>query len=545
MKSIASSVLLLLLLLAPSAAAQTPRQDLVSLLPDDFAICVVMNDLRGNSARWEQAAWYKSLWQSALGKSLHDTPEMKQLLQWQADLKRHFNLDWPTLRDDILGDAVLFAYSPGSKTKPHEEHGLFLLHARKPDRLVQFIDRFNEAQLRSKELKALSTLEYKGTKYHHRAEPKKDNYYVIVGNVLAFTDNEAVLHAYLDRRTLVAAKTSIWTERFDKAGADKAFATICINPSKLEPDFGAAKNDVLPSYWRALESLFVTLTMDAEAEVRVTVRANADQLPKWARSTFTKNSPASTLWQHFPERSLLTIASRTDFSGAAETLELLMPEKDRAKMREDWQRSVGAIINLDPFKDILPNLGPDWGVCVLAAKKEQHLPIAVFALAVKPGDKGQKVDENLYKMVHMFAGFAALDHNNKNPNNLLRRDIVMQGKVEVTYLSSDKLFPADFQPACALKDGYMLFATSPEGIEQFQKHDGKATMREGETPIVRVSTREVAKLLQQRREHILQKLPEKNLENVVALLGLFDRITLSQRSEPGQASWSIRLTPGK
>jgi hypothetical protein len=545
MKSTARLLLWLALVPAASAQAPPPRQELVALLPDDFAICVVMNDLRGNAPRWEQSEWLKSFWASAVGKTVYDTPEMKQFRHWQSDLDKYFDLNWPTLRDEILGDTLLFAYSPGAKARQNE-HGLFLLSARKPDRLVEFINKLNKAQLRSKELKSLTTLDYKGTKYHRRVEAAKTHYYVVDGSVLAFTDKEAVLHAFLDRRSVVPPRPSIWTERFTKAGADRAFATLCVNPRMLEPDFGnAKKEDALPSYWRALESLFVTLSIEDEAEVRITIRANAEQMPKWARSTFTANSPASTLWQRFPERSLLTIAARMDFGGTADTLGLLMPEKDRKKLSEDWQRSVGAIISLDPFKDIFPNLGPDWGVCVLPSQNDAHLPIAMFALAVKAGEQGKKVDQDLYKMVQMFASVAVLEHNNKNPKNLLQLKSVMQDKVEVKYLADATLFLPGFQPAFALKDGFLLFATSPEGIEQFRKHDGKPAARAGETPMVRVSTRELAKLLQQRREHIVQKLPEKNLENVVSLLGLFENLTLSQRSEPGQASWSIRLAPKK
>ena len=37
----------------------------------------------------------------------------------------------------------------------------------------------------------------------------------------------------------------------------------------------------------------------------------------------------------------------------------------------------------------------------------------------------------------------------------------------------------------------------------------------------------------------------KNLENMVSLLGLFDHLTLSQRGGAGQASWTIRLAPGR
>ena len=35
----------------------------------------------------------------------------------------------------------------------------------------------------------------------------------------------------------------------------------------------------------------------------------------------------------------------------------------------------------------------------------------------------------------------------------------------------------------------------------------------------------------------------KNLENVIGLLRLFDRATLSLHGDAGQATWSLRLTP--
>src|ERR1019366_5386496 len=137
--------LLLWLGLAPFAAAQPVpfRYDLLALLPDDFTICVVMHDLRGHADRWEQSAWLKTFRQSPAGKSILESPEMQQFERWQADLKKHLDLDGRTLRDDILGDTLIFSYSPGPKAKPNDERGLFLLHVRKPDRLLRLIDKLN------------------------------------------------------------------------------------------------------------------------------------------------------------------------------------------------------------------------------------------------------------------------------------------------------------------------------------------------------------------------------------------------------------------
>jgi hypothetical protein len=86
----------------------------------------------------------------------------------------------------------------------------------------------------------------------------------------------------------------------------------------------------------------------------------------------------------------------------------------------------------------------------------------------------------------------------------------------------------------------------------FRLHDRRPDERK-ETPLMRLSAPELAKLLEHRREHILMSLTDrqqmspqgakKNLENVIGLLGLFDHLTLSQHGNASQASWSIRLTP--
>lgn len=529
---------------APFAAAQSVRAELLALLPDDFAVCIVMHDLRGNAARWERSDWLRKFRQTPLGKSYLDTPEMKQLERWQREMQKHLDLDWPTLRDDILGDTLIFAYTPGPKDKPADERGLFLLQVRKADRLVHLIDRLNDVQ----KIKP-AVIEYKGSTYFHREEKGKSQFYVVKDSLAAVTSKEAVLRAYLDRLA-APPRDNPWARRFRKAGADTAFVTMCVNPRSLDaevlrPD---RKDDPLPGYWRALEAIFVTGSIRDDAEVRIAIQADVARLPEWAKGAFTQTIPTSDLWQRFPERSIMTVASRTDFSGAADALKLLMPEKDQKRLTNDLQGSIGALLRLDPFKDILPNLGPDWGLCILPSKDGKQVPQGIFALAVKPGAKDPPIDQTLFKAVELFAGIAVLKHNEANPNSHILVKKVMQDKVEVKYLANDKFFPAGFQPACALKDGYLLFATTPDAIAAFRLHDQKQEAGR-DSPMLRVSAPELARLLDQRRDHILASLTEKdarkNLDNMISVFGLFHHLTLSQHGGDGQASWSIRLTPAR
>ena len=83
----------------------------------------------------------------------------------------------------------------------------------------------------------------------------------------------------------------------------------------------------------------------------------------------------------------MTIAAQTDFAGLADALKLLIPEKDPQEADQRLAGGIGAVVPIDIFKELLPNIGPDWGVCVLPSRDAKQAPHAIIALAVKPGSK--------------------------------------------------------------------------------------------------------------------------------------------------------------
>ncbi len=538
--------LLLTISVAPFVAAQDAA-DLMKLLPSDFAVTVVVHDLKSNHARWEKSNWWKAFHGSIVGKRFAESPEMQQFRRWQDDLKKHFQLDWPTLRDDILGGTIVLSYSPGDKTKPDSERGIILVRATKAESLTRLVERLNELQKQTGELKSLTTLEHAGAKYHRRLQGGKAHYYAMFDSLFAITPNEDSLKEMLARRR-DGGLDSPWIKRFRQAGIEGAIATLCVNPRKVEPDFGPGvkKTDELPSYWRALDAIFVTMNVSDNAELRVSIQAKTDELPAWARGSFTRSLERSELWDRLPERSLLTFAGYTDFVGAGTALRLLLPDKDRGKIKEQ----VPGIV-FDMVKEMLPSLGPDWGACVLPAGNADELPRGLFALRVKPGSKKAPIEADFIQAIHLLVAFKVGEYNAANPNSPIAIRSAMRGKVEIKYLENAK-FPRGFQPAWALKDGYLLAASSPDTFDDFRKTDAKAIVGK-DTPILRLSTSELAKLLDQRRDHVLATLArqpdgvegdaKRNLENVISLFQLFDTFTLSQHGAAGQTSWMLRLTP--
>lgn len=232
--------------------------------------------------------------------------------------------------------------------------------------------------------------------------------------------------------------------------------------------------------------------------------------------------------------------------GVLETL----PPAERGKVSEDLQGGLKLITRLDLLRDVLPNLGPDWGVCLLPPAEGTQLPQVIAALAVKPGSGPEPVDEMLFKGAQLLAGLAVLDHNRKHPDDPIKVESVQQGAVTVKYLTARSL-PPGFRPACAVKDGFLLFATSPDAVARFGPREASVPSK-AETPLARVSPLELANLVRLRRDQVVLDIRQKHqlsaaeageVDQLLGLLDLFDSVTLSQHSEPGQASWTLRLVP--
>src|SRR5262249_29409663 len=125
------------LALPSRAATPPPRENLLQLVPNDVGFCMVVSDLREHSKQLRDAPWVKALRESPLGRKIAQSPEAKKLKELENQLLEKLGVGLDRLRDDILGDAVVFAYWPGPPGKPKEERGVILLWARDPKLLAQ------------------------------------------------------------------------------------------------------------------------------------------------------------------------------------------------------------------------------------------------------------------------------------------------------------------------------------------------------------------------------------------------------------------------
>src|SRR5262249_52743205 len=152
----------------PARAADHPADTLLKLVPADTAVAVVVRDLRGHTTRLAEspfAAWFAK---SPLGKHLGGDDGLKKLVETQNLLSRRLGGAAEQLRDDILGDAVVFAFTPGPPGKPEADRSLLLIKPKTPAVLAGLLAKIDQAQLTSGELTIVTSRSHAGKSYTRR-----------------------------------------------------------------------------------------------------------------------------------------------------------------------------------------------------------------------------------------------------------------------------------------------------------------------------------------------------------------------------------------
>lgn len=549
-------------LCAVPARAAGPRDELLRLVPDDVALCTILQDLRGHSAALSGSPLAAEFRKSWLGIAVSGAPELTRLAEMEKHFKDATSVDWPQLRDEILGDCVVLAYRPGPPGKPEDEQGLLLIRARNGQLLANLIERLNAAQKKSGDLEKLEEREHDGVKYFRRVEKKQVPYfYWMQGAVLAVSPQEAMLQRAIaaDKKAAPADKeTPPLARRLSRLGVDKAFLSLWLNPRAFDPELEsragqaqAAEAAFLKTFlsnWKALDDVALYARPEEQLEFGLAVRARPAALSPGLRKFLAAAATPSELWKAFPDDALLAVAGRVDAPALLDTIAEFLPEDARKAFRDVLARGnvpFGRVV-----KDVLPNLGPDVGFCITAPKTDDKtwLPRVVWALRIRPGSGDVPADQTLLDTINFFANKAVFDYNGKNSDRLTLKTVT-QDKVEVKYFVNEKRFPPGFQPAYAIKDSYLLMTDSPETIRSFKIGAGATAVEE--VPLLRASLVTLRGYLKERREPLLDYLAEKNqiareeairrLESLRMGLQFFDRVELTQRATADQFTLTLRI----
>jgi hypothetical protein len=554
------------LVLAAQGPSPPPRDDLLRLVPDDVAFCVVVQDLREHWAAISASPFAGQFRQSPVSKAVADAPELAKLANLGNFFKKHFEVDWPDIRDELLGDCVVFAYRPGPPGKPEQEQGMFLVRARSAALLAKMVDRLNQLQLQSGELKKLEQRQHNGVVYHCRVEANQPpGFYYLRGPILVFSQQEPILQQAidLDRGARPAdAVTPPISRQIRQLAADRSLAAVWINPRAFDAELQqrlatspAGEAHFLRSYvrhWQALDGVVLSLVPGKDLEVNLTARVRPDELSSAARRLLAEAARASELWPAFPPDAIVAGAIRIDSGALSELLSEFLDEETRKNLIASLEQRTGPNV-ARTLREVVLHLGPDAGLYLAAPRPGDPgwMPEAVAAVRVRPRPGGKSTEQAVLDALDFFASRLVLEHNSQHDDRL-SLESMQQGPIRVKYLANVQRFPRGFRPAYSVKDSYLVFASSPESIGRFQ---GKTAMpgNDPESPLLRWAVPPLRSYLEERREGFIGLIADRNqvprqeaaaqLDRLVSVLQLIDGVELTQRPTPGQVTLTLRVRP--
>ncbi len=483
--------------LPATAAPPSPRDAALRVAPTDFALVVVVQNLRDSVTTIADspfAAWFPT---SALGKQLLGGADFKKITDSATPVFGALGVTPSDVLHDIAGDAVVFAYTPAPAADPKGERSVILLHPRKVDTLIRVIDRMNEAQTKSKELKAVVTHRYAGASYSERQKTDgASDFYCFRGNVFAFSSSEAEIKALIDRDATGAKdKPPELVARMTRLGVADAAVVVLVNPRPLDAELAAKVKTAKPDekaflakfaeVWAATDAAALYLAVGADAELGVSLQFDPAKVPAGAKGWLTGDRTPSALWAAVPTDALFAVAGRVKATDILDFLTSIAPADDKKGVRETIEQTLGPIVGKDKLPLVLDALGPDWALWVAPPAKGTTVPVLVAALKVQTdGAKGAEASKALVQALEYGFQTGRIAYNATHKDQLELRE-EKDGDAVIKSLTGDA-FPAGVRPCFALKGGYLVVSTSPDAIKAFKVPTGTPKPG-GEVPLARFS----------------------------------------------------------
>ena len=535
---------ILAILVAASAAPAVPRDELLRVAPADAALFVFVQNGREHAKQLEQSPFAKWLPESALGKQLLPGVDLKQAKAGLEPLFNALGVKPEELLDDVLGDAIAFAYSPAPDGGTTGERAVFLIRPRKPETLVKLVAKLNEIQTASGEVKSVVARQHRGEEYFERQKPNgPSDYYCFRGGVFAFSGTEPDIRAVIERDKDDAKP--VLPAKLAKLGVTDSFAVALINPRHFDKDLAAkvaaakpAEKAILERFheaWLALDSAAIDITLKSDLELGVSIQFQTGKVPAFAKGWLTGPREKAAIWSAIPNDALIAIAGKFKASEVVGVLRL-----DAAALQ-----AFGPVFGKDKLPQVLAALGPQWAVWAEQPVSSAFLPTVVAAVQVDDKVAEKALDRGIGFVLNSIR----VSYNASHTDQIE----VVDSHDGVTSLVNEKGFPAGFQPSYVFKNGWLVVSSSPQAVRRFR--EPKAASANGEAMLLRISGTAIRAYLQTHREPFAKFLAtngrgeEKDLirqfEQAATVLELLDRIELAARGDDTGVRLVARLRLAK
>lgn len=543
---------------AVGAAVPAPKDELLRLVPADVGFVAALQDLRGEWGRIQASPFARRFLQTAAGREFLASTDWAKLADQEKSLVQDVGLTWPRLRDDVLGDAVVFVY------RPEGDEGLVLAWARDPTAATLMFERLDATQFKSGKLLEVNTRQHSGRPYKHRRRKDEPNEFQFQhGRLIAFGSGESLLKHVIDGLDKPASLPSSVASQFRTLGVDSATLVWWVNPrafdkainEKVRTAIGPAAAIVaaLALHWRALDGFAAFIDVNADVRGGVAIAARVDALPAPTRAFLREAAQPSTLAEVFPADALVTLTGRLPLPAALQLVPVFLPDEAQSQLRDVTRKTLGAMVSPEVLDAIPTRLGPDWGLCV-SVPVEGRLPAIAAAVRLTDPPGEPPAAGRIFDAVHSLFTIAAIGYNSHAQAPLTARS-ERQGEIEVRYFDTASAAQTGFRPAYAWKGGYLVIATAPEVIRRFAPPtEPKGAPASGApASLLKVALRGWAAYLREQRDaaagYLAAELKidsveaRRRLATIGELLELLDTAEMSLHTAAGRATITLHVQP--
>jgi len=398
----------------------------------------------------------------------------------------------------MFGDEVVVAVYVDDQGR---SQGVLLTRTASVDVLNAAIESWNRA-----EQPMTSTLGESGRRYFRRVvHPKQGQietlYYAKLGRTLAVSDHEAMIRRVIDlnRATGPAGRQDDPSEKslfesvvYHRAASSlpaKTVASVYFNPRAWDNRFAAGSQrsgaeQVLVAVWRRCRSVMVGLRLDRGIVFDAVVDYDGSNAPEeWTRFVRQTAGPPA-FFQKVPRRALLAFAGQFSPSSLRQLINRQISGSPRNRWDSIRQVSRGLLLGLDVVDDVLPRLGPNWGIYLVPRTRASksgtgsRLPpvnglLAIELRAEKSPAPGQPtlraaLENGLNTGLNILA--AMYNNQSSGPSAIVR---TRRRKTSVVHWIEGI---GGYQPAYALTPTHLIFAGSSQLVDEFIATDPRTAL---------------------------------------------------------------------
>ncbi len=436
------------LLIAPEGKANEAVERLIDRVPPSASLAIIADDFSSQLASIRSSELSRRWLDSQSLREWAEFEGIQQLLLVRKEIERALDVEVGEIVESLLGEAVVLTLHLPPDGRSDQARGLLQTRVNDSSLLKRLIDASNEAERTAGKLKSIQRKIHAGVRYQLREfnDGRPSEGFVLLNDeTFVWTNSERLIKDVLERHanerlpalsdepTFISLRAALPGESFLQVLVDPKFVGKMIAEDENGIDPGDLPEPVVRII-RAINGVGLAIDWQDGPLVHLVEVLDPDRLPTWLDTTTTDASRPSVdrLERLIPASSVALAAGYTDFGLLFETMKGLVPPSDRPRFRYLELVLEGVSLGLDLRTEILPMLGPEWIVALVAPSEDKNLDSVYLLFQVVVKDpRTAKAIENA---IQTILAFIMLSDERGKPDLIIEPTEI--GEIKLTRLAS-------------------------------------------------------------------------------------------------------------